>query len=303
MVRLLALLAAALVVPAVLPATAGNAYGQAAYVHEMSGTVTGTLGAQTRNLRQGDIIAAGTTVTTGDRSRAVIKFEDGQVMALAERSSFRIVEYRYVKERVRDSNAVFALLQGGLRFISGVIGSTNRNNFRLTAGTATIGIRGTDGNVYYNSVVGAVNAAVNAGQIAVTTPAGTQNLGRGESFGDASAAVQQAFAQLSAQLMPINTPVVIAASAAAAEAAADAARLNTPEARERAQRLLEIAIQEAQKAYQQAIDGGAVPPDTSGTTTETSIPTSTQTSSPTGAAGAGGGGGTAPCTPASASPC
>lgn len=303
MIRFLAMLAAALVIPALVPATAGNAFGQAAYVHEMAGTLTGTVGTQTRSLKQGDTIAAGTTVTTGDKSRAVIKFEDGQIMALAERSSFRIVEYRYVKERVRDSNAVFALLQGGLRFISGVIGSTNRNNFRLTAGTATIGIRGTDGNVYYNSVVGAVNAAVNAGQIAITTPAGTQNVGAGDSFGDASAAVQQAFSQLSAQLMPINTPVVIAASAAAAEAAADAARLNTPEARDRAQRLLEIAIQEAQKAYQQAIDGGAVPPDTSGTTTETSLPSSTQSSSPAGAAGAGGGGGGTTCTSTSASPC
>jgi len=302
MVRFLALLAALLVVPAVLPATAGNAHAQAAYVHEMSGTVTGTVGTQSRNLRQGDIIAAGTTIATGDNSRAVIKFEDGQVMALAERSSFRIVEYRYVKERVRDSNAVFALLQGGLRFISGVIGSTNRNNFRLTAGTATIGIRGTDGNVYYNSVVGAVNAAVNAGAVAITTPAGTQTIGVGEAFGVASAAVEQAFRQLTAQLVPINTPVVIAASAAAAQAAADAARLNTPEARDRAQKLLENALQEAQKAYQQAIDGGAVRPDTSGTTTETS-PTSSSTSSPTGAPGAGGGGGPAPCTPKSASPC
>lgn len=302
MVRFLALLAALLVVPAVLPATAGNAHAQAAYVHEMSGTVTGTVGTQSRNLRQGDIIAAGTTIATGDNSRAVIKFEDGQVMALAERSSFRIVEYRYVKERVRDSNAVFALLQGGLRFISGVIGSTNRNNFRLTAGTATIGIRGTDGNVYYNSVVGAINAAVNAGALAITTPAGTQTIGAGEAFGVASAAVEQAFRQLSAQLVPINTPVVIAASAAAAQAAADAARLNTPEAKDRAQKLLENALQEAQKAYQQAIDGGAVRPDTSGTTTETS-PTSSSTSSPTGAPGAGGGGGPAPCTPKSASPC
>ena len=298
MFRLIAVLATALI----MPFAAGNAFAQAAYVHEMSGTVTGTLGAQTRSLRQGDTISAGTTIATGDKSRAVIKFEDGQVMALAENSSFRIVEYRYVKERVRDSNAVFALLQGGLRFISGVIGSTNRNNFRLTAGTATIGIRGTDGSVYYNSVVGAVNAAVNAGALAITTAAGTQTLGVGESFGVANAAVTQAFSQLSAQLMPINTPVVVAASAAAAQAAADAARLNTPEARERAQRLLENALQEAQKAYQQAIDGGAVPPDTSGLTSETS-PTSTSTSSPTGAAGAGGGGGGSRCVPTSASPC
>ena len=192
MLRFLALLAAALILPAVVPATAGDAHAQAAYVHEMSGTLTGTVGAQTRNLKQGDIISSGTTVTTGDKSRAVIKFEDGQVMALAERSSFRIVEYRYVKERVRDSNAVFALLQGGLRFVSGVIGSTNRNNFRLTAGTATIGIRGTAGSVYMD-IAQAVTAAVEAGEIALTTPQGTQNIGAGATSGPVTAAVQQAF--------------------------------------------------------------------------------------------------------------
>jgi hypothetical protein len=221
-------------------------------------------------------------------------------MALAERSSFRIVEYRYVKERVRDSNAVFALLQGGLRFISGVIGSTNRNNFRLTAGTATIGIRGTAGSVYMD-IAQAVTAAVEAGEIALTTPQGTQNLGVGDVSGPVTAAVQQVFSQLSAQLMPINTPVVVAASAAAAAAAAEAARLGTAAAAAEAQRLLNIAIAEAQKAYQQALDGGAVPPSGPAPSPTPSPTSSSSPSSPTGAGGAGGGG--APCVATSASPC
>jgi FecR protein len=305
MIRLLAVLAAALIVPF----AAGNAFGQAAYVHEMAGTVTGTLNSVTRQLKTGDVISAGTTVSTGERSRAVIKFEDGQIMALAERSSFRIVEYRYVKERVRDSNAVFALLQGGLRFISGVIGSTNRNAFRLTAGTATIGIRGTEGSVVYDQITQAVNAAVAAGEIALTTAQGTQNLGAGETSGPATEAVQQVFNALSAQIMPINTPVVVAASAAAAAAAAEAARLGTPDAIAEAQRLLGIAISAAQDAYKQALDGGAVPPGPS-SGQDSSSSTGATSSSPSGAAGSGGGGGgsgsgsgTTPCTPASASPC
>lgn len=302
MIRLLAILAAALVVPF----AAGNAFGQAAYVHEMSGTVTGTLNSATRPLKTGDVIAAGTTVSTGDKSRAVIKFEDGQIMVLAERSSFRIVEYRYVKERVRDSNAVFALLQGGLRFISGVIGATNRNSFRLTAGTATIGIRGTDGSVIFDQITQAVTLAVATGEASLTTPQGTQVVGASQSSATLTQVVQQVYNQLNDQLTPINTPVVIAASAAAAAAAADARLLGTPEAIERAQRLLGIAIEEAQKAYQQAIDGGATPPNAPGDSTS---PTSSTSSSPSGAAGAGGGGGSSgssggtTCTPASASSC
>ena len=128
----------AVLVSALLALCAGNAFAQAAYVHDMTGSVTATTGAVQRALKVGDLVESGTTVSTGERSGAVIKFEDGQVMALTERSSFRIVEYSYNKQRVSSSSAVFSLLQGGLRFISGVIGSTNRNSFRLHVGTATI---------------------------------------------------------------------------------------------------------------------------------------------------------------------
>jgi hypothetical protein len=304
MIRLLAILAAALVAP-FSPLAAGNAFGQAAYVHELSGSATATVNSATRPLKTGDILGSGTTVSTGDKSRAVIKFEDGQIMVLAERSSFRIVEYRYVKERVRDSNAVFALLQGGLRFISGMIGSTNRNAFRLTAGTATIGIRGTDGSVIFDQITQAVTLAVATGEASLTTPQGTQAVGAGQTSQTLTQVVQGVYNQLNTQLVPINTPVVVAASAAAAAAAAEATRLGTPEARAEAQRLLAIAVAEAQKAYQQAIDGGAVPPDGPSDSTST---TSTSSSAPTGAAGAGGGGGGGSsggttCTPASASSC
>jgi len=266
MIRFLAILAAALIVPAVLPATASQAHAQAAYVHEMSGSVTATLNSQTRALKTGDVIATGTVVSTGDKSHAVIKFEDGQIMALSERSSFRIVEYRYVKERVRDSNAVFALLQGGLRFISGVIGSTNRNSFRLTAGTATIGIRGTDGAVVYDQISQAVSVAVFVGAVVINNAQGTQYLSPGQIYGLATAVVQQVFDILRAFGMPLNYPISIAASAAAAVAVAKAAQTGNPADAAEAQRLLDIAIADAQAAYQQALDGGGAPPDSTTTT-------------------------------------
>ncbi len=98
----------AVLISAMLALCAGNAFAQAAYVHDMSGTAT--FGGTQRNLKVGDLIESGATINTGDKSSAVIKFEDGQVMALAERSSFRIVDYRYNKQRVSDSSAVFSLL-------------------------------------------------------------------------------------------------------------------------------------------------------------------------------------------------
>ena len=302
MVRLIAVLAA------LLAFAAGPACAQqAAYVHDMSGSVTGTLNSAARALKTGDVISAGTVVSTGERSRAVIKFEDGQVMVLAERSSFRIVEYRYVKERVRDSSAVFALLQGGLRFISGVIGSTNRSAFRMTAGTATIGIRGTDVSVIFDPATQSFIASVGVGEIEITRTQGTQILGAGETAGEINPVNQLILDNLLTQRVPINLPVSVQASAAAAAAAAEADRLiaradgepNNVQWRNEAnaaiaaaQKALAEAIAAALEAYNQALQGGAIHP---------APPLQLSGDSPTGSAGAGGGGGT--CTKKSVSPC
>ena len=324
MIRLFAVLVSAL-----LALCAASAHAQVAYVHDLTGTATATVGTAQRALKIGDVLESGSTVSTGEKSSAVVKFEDGQVMALTERSSFRIVDYRYNKQRVSQSSAVFSLLQGSLRFISGVIGSTNRNNFRMTAGTATIGIRGTDGTVSFDPVTQAVIAAVNAGALEMATPQGAQTIGLGnfasarpgsapslpEPTAQATAAVRQTLNALAAtQNLPVNTPVVIAASAAAAAAQAQARQLaaqaaaqpNTPVAQaaaqaaaQQAEQALAIAVQAAQRAYEAALQAGAVPPapaapplaPTSGTSTDSSTTSTSGTSStPAGGAGAGGGG-------------
>ena len=326
MIRLFAILTSAL-----LALCAGNAFAQAAYVHDMSGTATAGTGTAQRALKIGDVVESGSVISTGEKSSAVIKFEDGQVMALAERTSFRIVDYRYNKQRVSQSSAVFSLLQGGLRFISGVIGSTNRNNFRMTAGTATIGIRGTDGTVTFDAITQAVTAAVNAGALEMATPQGTQNIGLGNfasarpgetpslpaPTAQATAAVQQTLNTLAAmQNLPVNTPVVVAASARAAAAQAQARQLaaqaaaqpNNPvlqaaaqTAAQQAEQALVAAVQAAREAYEAALQAGAVAPEPAappklppqGTTGTTDSTTSTGTTgtSSTPSGGAGAGGG------------
>jgi len=308
----------AVFVSALLALCAGNAIAQAAYVHSMTGTATATVGNAQRALKIGDLIESGSVVGTGDKSSAVIKFEDGQVMALAERTSFRIVDYRYNKQNVSQSSAVFSLLQGGLRFITGVIGSTNRNGFRMTAGTATIGIRGTDGMVTYDTATQAVFAAVLAGAIDVLTAQGTQSVvvglftsvtpGQGpttpQAIALATPAVQQIMNNLRVQGVPINTPVVVRSSAAAAAAVANAVALavqanaqpgnlalqaEAKNAAAAAESLLGTAIQDAQQAYDQAVkEGGATQPQP-GASDLPAAPTGT-TGGDTGTTPAGSGG-------------
>ena len=316
----------AVLIAAFLALCAENAFAQAAYVHDMNGTVTASAGSTQRTLKIGDLIDSDTVVSTGDRSSAVIKFEDGQVMALAERSSFRIIDYRYNKQRVSQSSAVFSLLQGGLRFVSGVIGSTNRNSFRMTAGTATIGIRGTDGSVTFDAITQAVTAAVNAGALEMATPQGTQTIGVGnfstsspgqtptvpQPTAQATAAVQQVLSNLDAKVLPINTPVVVTASALAAAAQANATQLAAQaaanpanaalqaaaqDAAKQAQDSLSTAVQAAQQAFDEAIKAGAekpapaADPKESGAATDSTGATGASTGTPTSGAGAGGGGG------------
>lgn len=226
-----------------------SALAATAYVHDLKGTLTASIGSgPARPLKMGDTFDAGVTLATSKDSTAVVKFEDGQVVTLSPDTRFAVQEYNYNKKSVKDSNMVFALLQGGLRFVTGVIGATDNNKFKLAVGTATIGVRGTDGWASY--VEGVILAAVNQGALSFTSPQGVQAIPAGSSavaavsstgvpvvvvaptVGISQAMVQRGVApavvnrtaanvavaaQINNVQIPINTPVVVAAAAQAAQ--------------------------------------------------------------------------------------
>ena len=275
---------------ALLGAVTTAAAAPVAYVHELTGTATARVGtAAARALQTGDTLDQGTTITTGEKSLAVIKFEDGQLVVLQQRTTFVVSQYNYIPNSVKDSSIVFSLISGTMRFVTGVIGSTNRNAVRINAGTATIGIRGTDGVVSVDAVTAIVTAAVNAGAVALGTSSGTTDVGtaqfasagatgaRSEAAAIAAAtpAVAQTLASLATVELPVNTPVVVAASAAAAAAKAKsdaaaakaAAAPNDPVAKAEADAAkaaadaaLAAAVTAAQAALAAALQGGAVMP-------------------------------------------
>ena len=244
------------------------AFSAAGYIHDLTGsaTVVDNSKAAARPLKVGDLIDPGNTIRTAENSSAVVKFEDGQVMVLRDNTAFAVNEYAYNKQKVGESRAVFNLLAGGLRFITGVIGSTNRNSYRLTAGVMTIGIRGTDGDVSFDPVTQAVVAAVNAGVVVLQHPAGERVI-PANSFVTATrtgvpsqpaptlqappavrAAVQRSLAHSN---VPINTPVVVQASAAAAVAQAQARQAENRAEQAKAQAEKATAAAAAAAAQQQ----------------------------------------------------
>ncbi len=149
------------------------------YVHDMAGSVSVSVGGgAAKAAGKNEAIASGALITTGDKSHAVLKFEDGQVVVMQPNSTFQIREYRFEPKQIEKSNIAFDMLKGGMRFITGLIGQRNRDAFRLATPNATIGIRGTEfmvamaNNSMYSQVV--------TGSIGVTNAAGTAVLAAGQ---------------------------------------------------------------------------------------------------------------------------
>ncbi|MBL8485966.1 MAG: FecR domain-containing protein [Rhodocyclaceae bacterium] len=90
-------------------------------------------------------VEVGDTVVTEANSTAVVAFTDGGKVALRPGTRFQITEYRHVAAEPDKDSALFKLITGGLRTITGLIGKRgNQEAYRLQSSTATIGIRGTE---------------------------------------------------------------------------------------------------------------------------------------------------------------
>jgi hypothetical protein len=105
---------------------------------------------ETLLLREGALLSParpGTTLTGGDRvmtraqGRIELRFSDGAVVALQPNTEFRIDSYRF---DVVEQKNFMTLVRGALRTVSGAIGKRNRDDYRMSTPSATIGIRGTE---------------------------------------------------------------------------------------------------------------------------------------------------------------
>ena len=72
-----------------------------------------------------------------------IKFNDGGFMSLQKHSEMRVEDYRFKGSEDGSESAIFSLIKGGLRAISGAIGHARPSRYQLRTSVATIGIRGT----------------------------------------------------------------------------------------------------------------------------------------------------------------
>jgi len=83
-------------------------------------------------------------LTTGKNSFATINFNDQSVVALRPNTKLAIIKFTFIAAKPESDSAIFNLIKGGLRKVSGLIGKRSQPKDLLNTPVATIGIRGTD---------------------------------------------------------------------------------------------------------------------------------------------------------------
>jgi hypothetical protein len=147
-----------------------------------------------RVLKRQSEVYANDLLKTGQKGRLQLRFSDGSRLALKPSTEFRIAEYSFDEKQPEEGKAIFQLLKGGMRTISGQIGKSQRENYRLETTVATIGIRGThygveytDEGLYCETIEGAIEVTTKKKRIVVSAGEGAWLDGNGNIIkGDAT---------------------------------------------------------------------------------------------------------------------
>jgi hypothetical protein len=100
---------------------------------------------ETRPLKRGDFLHEHDEITAGDRSFAVLQFIDGAKVSLRPDSNLIIEQYQYASSG--EDTATLKLVSGGLRVVSGAIGNTQPENYRIRTPLALMSVQGVEGSL------------------------------------------------------------------------------------------------------------------------------------------------------------
>jgi len=99
---------------------------------------------ESRKLKRQSSVFKSDTVVTSNKGRVQIRFTDGSMLSLRPDTRYLIREYQFDPAEPDEGKAIYKLIKGGMRTITGEIGKVNRENYKVETVVATIGIRGTD---------------------------------------------------------------------------------------------------------------------------------------------------------------
>ncbi len=181
----------------------GAAWGEAGKVVFAVGDVAALRGTARVALAAGATLEVGDTIVTAAQSHAQLRFTDDGLVALKPESEFRIEQYNFDGRQDGTEVAVFRLVKGGFRTLTGQIGKISPDRYQLLTTQATIGIRGTHYQVQLcapeecregGAVVRAgMYGGVYDGRIAVVNVFGSNEFGSDEYFFVADGEAPQRF--------------------------------------------------------------------------------------------------------------
>lgn len=140
----------------------------------------------TKTLAVKSSVDQGDTLVSEKRTYGRVKFTDGGEITLRPGTSFVVESYFFNKDNPTEDKAVFGLVKGSLRAVTGQVSKRgDQNAYKMKTSTATIGVRGTsyDLKVCDNNCPGLANGIyffVIDGMIEVSNAAGTRSFGIGE---------------------------------------------------------------------------------------------------------------------------
>jgi FecR protein len=172
-------LPSSLLLLALAAAYPAHAFANAATAQFSIGEVSVQRSAASTPLASGGRVDSGDLITTGNTGRTQLRFTDGGMVSLQPNSQFKISKYADAGDGKQDSFLV-DLARGGMRALTGLIGKRNRDNYKVTTTTATIGIRGSGFSMAYNAD-GTLGVTTEQDAIDVCTQAGCVGLNLGES--------------------------------------------------------------------------------------------------------------------------
>jgi hypothetical protein len=148
--------------------------------------VAGTL----RTAKTGMEVNSGETILT-QSGRAQVHFTDSGQISLQPGTEFKIADYRFHEAGKQEESAVFSLIKGGVRAITGLVGRRAKTDYQMDTVVATIGIRGTE----YQAVLCASSCKepdglyvqTGEGTVFVKNALGEVDVGRGQTAYVASA--------------------------------------------------------------------------------------------------------------------
>ena len=82
-------------------------------------------------------------IITGPDSSAGVTLQDGTLLSFGPKSVSQLNEFQYDPVS-RDGNMLISVLNGSMRFVTGLLGKHNASAVSIRTNTSTIGIRGTD---------------------------------------------------------------------------------------------------------------------------------------------------------------